>query len=153
MSLRPENLAEAARWIRAARRLVVFTGAGVSAESGIPTFRDDAGFWQRFPPERFARWDGLLATAFIRPGQMAEFVHAVIAPIAAAKPSGIGIARMIALQPDRCGEVIVKAENGHRGSAPVPVVQKHRCRLDDRGSPGRGNHSRDPFNGREVTQV
>jgi NAD-dependent deacetylase len=87
MTLRPEALTEAASCIGAARRLVVFTGAGVSAESGIPTFRDDAGFWQRFPPEQFARWDGLLATAFLRPGEMAEFVHAVIAPIARAHPS------------------------------------------------------------------
>ncbi|OAI46246.1 hypothetical protein AYO44_11760 [Planctomycetaceae bacterium SCGC AG-212-F19] len=87
MTLRPDVLADAARCIRAASRLVVFTGAGVSAESGIPTFRDDIGFWQRFPPERFARWDGLLATALIRPGEMAEFVHAVIAPIAEAEPN------------------------------------------------------------------
>ncbi len=35
--------------LRNARHLVVFTGAGVSAESGIPTFRDSlTGLWQRF---------------------------------------------------------------------------------------------------------
>jgi NAD-dependent deacetylase len=35
--------------LREARRVVVFTGAGVSAESGIPTFRDkQTGFWERF---------------------------------------------------------------------------------------------------------
>jgi NAD-dependent deacetylase len=35
--------------LRAARRVVVFTGAGVSAESGIPTFRDkQTGLWERF---------------------------------------------------------------------------------------------------------
>jgi NAD-dependent deacetylase len=34
---------------RDARRVVVFTGAGVSAESGIPTFRDtQTGLWARF---------------------------------------------------------------------------------------------------------
>ncbi len=48
--------------MREARNIVVFTGAGVSAESGIPTFRDAlTGFWQRFDaedlatPEAFAR--------------------------------------------------------------------------------------------------
>ncbi|KJJ94485.1 NAD-dependent deacetylase [Pseudomonas sp. 21] len=35
--------------LRKARHVVVFTGAGVSAESGIPTFRDRlTGLWQRF---------------------------------------------------------------------------------------------------------
>ncbi len=35
--------------LRKARHLVVFTGAGVSAESGIPTFRDSlTGLWERF---------------------------------------------------------------------------------------------------------
>lgn len=35
--------------LRAARHIVIFTGAGVSAESGIPTFRDAlTGLWQRF---------------------------------------------------------------------------------------------------------
>lgn len=43
--------------LRRARHVVVFTGAGVSAESGIPTFRDAlSGLWQRFDP-------GDLATA------------------------------------------------------------------------------------------
>ena len=41
--------------LEAARRLVVFTGAGVSAESGIPTFRDALeGLWARFDPEDLA---------------------------------------------------------------------------------------------------
>ena len=30
-------------------KIVVLTGAGVSAESGIPTFRDVNGLWKRFP--------------------------------------------------------------------------------------------------------
>ncbi|MEE6262728.1 SIR2 family NAD-dependent protein deacylase [Plantactinospora sonchi] len=38
-----------------ARRVVVFTGAGISAESGVPTFRDDlTGLWARFDAERLA---------------------------------------------------------------------------------------------------
>ena len=43
------------------RRVVVFTGAGVSAESGIPTFRGSGGLWRDFraedlaTPEAFAR--------------------------------------------------------------------------------------------------
>lgn len=87
MALNLDSLAQAAERLRASRRLVVFTGAGVSAESGIPTFRDDNGFWQRFPPEQFAHWNGLLRTAVARPGTLAEFLQAVIEPIAMAQPN------------------------------------------------------------------
>jgi NAD-dependent deacetylase len=38
----------------APRRVVVFTGAGVSAESGIPTFRGAGGLWRDFRPEELA---------------------------------------------------------------------------------------------------
>ncbi len=57
------ELQEAAAAIRKRRpkRVVVFTGAGVSADSGIPTFRGPDGLWQNFraedlaTPEAFAR--------------------------------------------------------------------------------------------------
>ncbi|GAA1838561.1 NAD-dependent deacylase [Luedemannella flava] len=45
----------AAAALREARRVVVFTGAGISAESGVPTFRDDlTGLWARFDPAQLA---------------------------------------------------------------------------------------------------
>ncbi|HEV7237774.1 MAG TPA: NAD-dependent deacylase [Thermoanaerobaculia bacterium] len=36
------------------RNVVVFTGAGVSADSGIPTFRGPGGLWRDFRPEELA---------------------------------------------------------------------------------------------------
>ena len=36
-----------------AKRIVVFTGAGVSTESGIPDFRSPGGIWDRFDPDDF----------------------------------------------------------------------------------------------------
>jgi NAD-dependent deacetylase len=48
----PEALLEAAV---AARRVVVVTGAGMSAESGVPTFRDaQTGLWERYAAEDLA---------------------------------------------------------------------------------------------------
>lgn len=87
-----ENLLQAADWLREARRIVAFTGAGVSAESGIPTFRDDDGFWREFPPEYFAHWRGLIRTAFVDPVRLTKFVAAVIEPLAVAKPNPAHIA-------------------------------------------------------------
>ena len=50
------SIEEAARAIRSARprRVVVLTGAGVSADSGIPTFRGPGGLWRNFRPEELA---------------------------------------------------------------------------------------------------
>lgn len=55
-------LADVAERLRAATRIAVLTGAGMSAESGIPTFREaQTGLWEKFraeelaSPEAFAR--------------------------------------------------------------------------------------------------
>lgn len=41
--------------LRAARRVTVLTGAGISAESGVPTFREaQTGLWARYNPEELA---------------------------------------------------------------------------------------------------
>lgn len=45
---------ELARRIRAARRVTVITGAGVSAASGVPTFRGPDGLWRTYRPEDLA---------------------------------------------------------------------------------------------------
>ena len=45
-----------------ARRLTVLTGAGMSAESGVPTFRDaQTGLWSRFDPMQLASPEGFSA--------------------------------------------------------------------------------------------
>lgn len=50
-----EQIAQVRQWVAQAQRLCVLTGAGVSAESGIPTFRDDqSGYWAQFKPEDMA---------------------------------------------------------------------------------------------------
>ena len=44
---------QVADFILQSRRLVVFTGAGISTESGIPDFRGPQGLWSRFDPDDF----------------------------------------------------------------------------------------------------
>lgn len=43
-----------------ARHIVALSGAGISAESGIPTFRGEEGLWKRFKPEELANFDAFL---------------------------------------------------------------------------------------------
>lgn len=50
-----DALALARGWAAAAPHLAVLTGAGISAESGVPTFRDaQTGLWARLRPEELA---------------------------------------------------------------------------------------------------
>jgi len=49
-----EPLERARELIERARRIVVVTGAGVSAESGVPTFRGAGGLWKSHRPEELA---------------------------------------------------------------------------------------------------
>ena len=47
--------AELIQRLRSAQHVAVLTGAGISAESGVPTFRDaQTGFWARFSPQELA---------------------------------------------------------------------------------------------------
>ena len=48
------ELEQARAWIAAATSLAVLTGAGISAESGIPTFRGAGGLWRNYKPEELA---------------------------------------------------------------------------------------------------
>ena len=49
------------QWLHEANAVVVLTGAGISAESGVPTFRGEGGLWRQYraedlaTPEAFAR--------------------------------------------------------------------------------------------------
>jgi len=49
-----DQVAAARDTLAHAVRVVVFTGAGVSAESGVPTFRGAGGLWKTFKPEELA---------------------------------------------------------------------------------------------------
>jgi NAD-dependent deacetylase len=48
------QIAELARLIERARQAVVFTGAGISTESGIPDFRSPGGIWTKMAPIDFS---------------------------------------------------------------------------------------------------
>jgi len=57
------GIAALGRLIAEARRAVVFTGAGISTESGIPDFRSPGGIWTQMAPIYF---DDFLASETAR---------------------------------------------------------------------------------------
>ena len=46
--------------LKSAENVTVLTGAGVSAESGVPTFRDPGGIWEKFRPEELANFEAFM---------------------------------------------------------------------------------------------
>jgi len=48
-----EKIQKVAEWIVDAKKIVVFVGAGLSTESGIPDFRSPGGVWEKYDPEDF----------------------------------------------------------------------------------------------------
>lgn len=65
------------------KKLVVLTGAGVSAESGITTFRDSNGLWENFPVEQVASIEGW----YDNPMLVLDFYNARRAQLANVKPN------------------------------------------------------------------
>ena len=49
-----QEIIDLVRAIEQSRRVVIFTGAGISTESGIPDFRSPGGIWTRMAPIDFA---------------------------------------------------------------------------------------------------
>lgn len=55
--MRNEQIHTLKQYIDAAKTMTVFSGAGISAESGIPTYRGDDGLWNTYDPAKFADID------------------------------------------------------------------------------------------------
>jgi NAD-dependent deacetylase len=85
-----EKPIQIAQWIVSFKRLVVFSGAGLSTESGIPDFRSPGGIWDQYDPEDFT-FQNFLASEASREKhwQMAtEFYQ----PVKVAKPNQAHVA-------------------------------------------------------------
>ena len=47
--------------LRFAKAVAVLTGAGISAESGVPTFRGEDGMWEKYRPEELANFEAFMS--------------------------------------------------------------------------------------------
>jgi len=106
--------------------VVAFTGAGISAESGIPTFRDPGGIWDRFDPTEFGTWEGLMGLAVTQPDDLAEFLAELRRAFAAAAsgPAHEALARLEAA--GLLDAVVTQNVDGlHQAAGSERVVELH----------------------------
>lgn len=66
---------------------VAFTGAGASQESGIPTFRDPGGIWDRFDPVEVGTSAGLLSLLKRDPDTLRNFAQDLVKTLDKAEPN------------------------------------------------------------------
>jgi len=118
-----DRLQSAARAIARSTKLVVFTGAGVSKESGIPTFREpETGLWAQYDPMELATLE-----AYVRDPAFAWnwYEHRFGAAAAASpNPGHMAIAELESLLP-RVSVVTQNIDGLHQRSGSGDVVELH----------------------------
>jgi len=67
--------------------VVCLTGEGVSAESGIPAFRDKGSLWEKYRPEIYATTMGLVSTFETEPEEIMDFLSDFYPFLIKAKPN------------------------------------------------------------------
>jgi len=106
-----------------ANRIVAFTGAGISAESGIPTYRGDGGVWNTYDPARYAEISNFLAD----PGYYWSFFREVRYPAlrdAEPNPAHHALARLE--EQGRLSAVITQNIDGlHQEAGSKRVLELH----------------------------
>ncbi|MCJ7604661.1 MAG: Sir2 family NAD-dependent protein deacetylase [Dehalococcoidales bacterium] len=90
------RIEQAADLIVGSKRLVVFTGAGISTESGIPDFRSPGGIWDRFDPDDFTI-EKFRASADSRRKQWQMFGEGLLSDKAEPNPAHLAIAELYRL--------------------------------------------------------
>ncbi len=79
-----ESIEKLGRWVNESINIVLFSGAGVSAESGIPTYRGNDGLWEKYDPDKYANINHF----FKDPSYYWNFFKDVRSPVLkAAKPN------------------------------------------------------------------
>lgn len=118
----PDQLRRAAELVAAARRGVAFTGAGVSAESGIRTFRGQDGLWKQYDPYKVASIEHFLRDPAAYWGLAAERWHTY----QAAKPNPAHHALAAMEREGHLAAVVTQNTDGlHRDAGTRRLVELH----------------------------
>lgn len=141
MSLDTVALERAAEALARGRRVAVLTGAGVSAESGVPTFRTDHGLWETYRLEDVATPEALVRN----PVGVWEFYEARRANMSTVEPNPghVALARMESMFEDFA--VVTQNIDGlHRRAGSARVLEIHGSLWRAHCRAGCG-HVEDPF--------
>jgi len=149
------DLETARGWLRAARRIALLSGAGMSAESGIATFRDEGqtpkapaalaaqggapvlgwpgdgpGLWSRFDPARFASDEGFRAD----PRRVWQWYAERRDAVRGAEPNAghIAIADFAKRHPGRLTVITQNVDDLHQRAGSDGVIRLHGNILEDR---------------------
>ncbi|MGY4829503.1 SIR2 family NAD-dependent protein deacylase [Sphaerotilaceae bacterium SBD11-9] len=112
------------------RSLCVLTGAGMSAESGIPTFRDaQSGLWAHFDPMQLASPEGFRAD----PSLVWEWYASRRESVRAAQPNAghLALARFARQHPGRVHVVTQNVDDLHQRAGSPEVIRLHGDILQD----------------------
>jgi NAD-dependent deacetylase len=111
-------------WVRAARRIVVLSGAGMSAESGVPTFRDaQTGLWAKFRPEQLATEEAFRAD----PGMVWDWYQLRREMIGKVVPNAghLAVAAFQQRHPGRLAVVTQNVDGLHQRAGSAGVLALH----------------------------
>lgn len=109
-----------AEWIDEARRFVIFTGAGISTESGIPDFRGPNGIWTKVNPSQFD-FQAYLADPELRRQRWQAYCEGGIGASAEPNAAHYAVAELIRLGLADC--VITQNVDGLHSRSGVPDVR------------------------------
>ena len=137
-----------------AERIVVLTGAGVSAESGVPTFRGEKGLWKSHKPEELATpeafrrdprlvWEWYAWRRSLVAGCEPNAAHRALAELALAHQSATLVTQNVDGLHHRAADAV--AAEGVPGVSPDPAyplevhgaIHRDRCSRCGARSPGR----------------
>jgi NAD-dependent deacetylase len=166
-----EDISRARDLLARARHVVVLTGAGISAESGVPTFRGEEGLWKTYraedlaTPEAFARdpllvWEwyawrrSLISQCLPNAGHaaLAKFTLERVAEAGAAGSAGpIPPVVLVTQNVDGLHERAARDASGPSSPAPALPLELHGSIFRDRCSRcGRSTPAHEPIDASSV---
>ncbi len=116
-----ELISRAAQAVRTARRAIALTGAGISAESGIPTFRDPGGIWDKYDLEEYATIQAFMRNPGKVWGMMQEFS---VIKTAQPNPAHVALAQLEHLGLLHC-IITQNVDNLHQQAGSRDVIEFH----------------------------
>jgi NAD-dependent deacetylase len=119
------NFDEARDLIGRSKRVTFFTGAGISAESGVPTFRTAKGLWETYDPDEFASVGGIARNIIFHPTRVVGFLYDFLDPIVNATPNAAHFAIAELAKRKEISVVTQNVDGLHQRSGSENVFELH----------------------------